>query len=45
MQEIKADMNVIPVELLNFAGYHCEFHPAEKKGYSGVAIMAKNQTG
>lgn len=43
MQEIKADMNVIPVELLNFAGYHCEFHPAEKKGYSGVAIMAKTK--
>lgn len=41
LQEIKADMSVIPVELLNFAGYHCEFHPAEKKGYSGVAIMAK----
>lgn len=43
MQEIKADMNVIPVELLNFADYHCEFHPAEKKGYSGVAIMAKTK--
>lgn len=43
MQEIKADMSVIPVELLNFAGYHCEFHPAEKKGYSGVAIMAKTK--
>lgn len=43
LQEIKADMSVIPVELLNFAGYHCEFHPAEKKGYSGVAIMAKTK--
>ncbi|MBX9597385.1 MAG: exodeoxyribonuclease III [Burkholderiales bacterium] len=43
LQEIKADMSVIPLELLNFAGYHCEFHPAEKKGYSGVAIMAKTK--
>lgn len=41
LQEIKADFSVIPFELLNFNGYHCEYYPAEKKGYSGVAIMAK----
>ncbi len=43
LQEIKADLTVIPSELLNFNGYHCEFHPAEKKGYSGVAIFAKTK--
>ena len=37
LQEIKADMSVIPLELLNFAGYHCEFHPAEKKAI--VALL------
>lgn len=41
LQEIKADLSVIPSELLNFAGYYCKFHPAQKKGYSGVAILAK----
>lgn len=43
LQEIKADLSVIPAEILNLHGYHCEFHPAEKKGYSGVAILAKNK--
>ena len=43
LQELKADLSVIPTELLNFNGYHCEFHPAQKKGYSGVAIMSKHQ--
>jgi len=43
LQEIKADLDSIPKELLNFAGYHCEFHPAQKKGYSGVAIMAREK--
>jgi exodeoxyribonuclease-3 len=43
LQELKADLSVIPAELLNFNGYHCEFHPAQKKGYSGVAIMARNK--
>lgn len=43
LQEIKADLSVIPKDLLAFAGYSCEFHPAQKKGYSGVAIMAKQK--
>ena len=43
LQEIKADLTVIPSELFNFNVYHCEFHPAEKKGYSGVAIFAKTK--
>ncbi len=43
LQEIKADLSVIPKDLLSFAGYNCEFHSAQKKGYSGVAIMAKQK--
>ncbi len=41
LQEIKADASVIPAELFDFNGYHCEFYPAQKKGYSGVAIMSR----
>ena len=41
LQEIKADHSVIPPELYTFNNYHCEFFPAQKKGYSGVAILAK----
>jgi exodeoxyribonuclease-3 len=41
VQEIKADLDSIPEELRNFDGYHCEYHPAEKKGYSGVGIISK----
>lgn len=43
LQEIKADHDSIPAELKNFAGYHTSYHPAQKKGYSGVAILAKKQ--
>lgn len=41
LQEIKANIEDIPQELKNFNGYHASFHPAQKKGYSGVAIYSK----
>lgn len=41
LQEIKANLEDIPHELKNINGYHCHFHPAQKKGYSGVAIYSK----
>lgn len=41
LQEIKADIDSIPHELKNISGYHCEYHSAEKKGYSGVGIISK----
>ncbi|MFN7095803.1 MAG: exodeoxyribonuclease III, partial [Burkholderiales bacterium] len=41
LQEIKAHLDDIPKELLNWNGYFSQFHPAAKKGYSGVAIYAK----
>ncbi|MDD3772561.1 MAG: exodeoxyribonuclease III [Weeksellaceae bacterium] len=43
IQEIKAQENQIQEEIaiLNDLGYHSYWHPAEKKGYSGVAILSK----
>lgn len=43
LQEIKvaeADFDASPFEEL---GYHCAIFPAEKKGYSGVAIFSKQK--
>jgi exodeoxyribonuclease-3 len=41
IQELKANLKDIPPELIKFNGYYSEFHPAQKKGYSGVAIYSK----
>lgn len=43
-QEIKATEDQIDIISLQSLGYgYCYFHPAEKKGYSGVAILAKQK--
>lgn len=41
LQEIKATIEDIPKELINWNNYHAFFHPAIKRGYSGVAIYSK----
>jgi exodeoxyribonuclease-3 len=43
LQEVKALPIQIPeiLALIEQLGYHYYFHPAEKKGYSGVAILTK----
>ncbi len=41
LQEIKAMREQLPVELQELKGYHSYFYSAERKGYSGVAIYAK----
>ena len=41
LQELKADEEAIPAELKNITGYHCYYHSAKKKGYSGVGILSK----
>jgi exodeoxyribonuclease-3 len=41
LQEIKAAVEDIPSELMNWNGYYTQYHPAQKKGYSGVAILAR----
>lgn len=40
-QEIKANINDLPSELLNLDGYNLYLNSAVKKGYSGVAIFTK----
>src|SRR5437867_7279113 len=43
LQEIKAQEPDLPRALLAPRGLHAFFHPAEKRGYSGVAIYAKRE--
>ncbi len=43
LQEIKAKVEQLDEELLNIEGYKSYFNPAERKGYSGVAIYSKIQ--
>ncbi|MBU1064040.1 endonuclease/exonuclease/phosphatase family protein, partial [bacterium] len=43
VQETKAQMDVLPHDLLNIQGYHSVFSSAEKKGYSGVATFTKRK--
>jgi len=43
LQEIKAEMNKVPAELINPAGYFSFYNPAQKKGYSGTAIFTKQK--
>ena len=45
LQEIKAQEADLPRALLAPKGLHAYFHPAEKRGYSGVAIYAKREPG
>jgi exodeoxyribonuclease III len=41
LQEIKASPEQVGVHAIEQLGYHHYWHPAEKKGYSGVAIFSK----
>lgn len=43
LQEIKASPEQVGVLELEEMGYHHYWHPAEKKGYSGVAIFTKKK--
>lgn len=42
-QEIKATQDQIPLLEIEALGYHDYWFPAQKKGYSGVAILSKIQ--
>jgi len=42
-QEIKAQIPQIPAELFEELGYHHYWFPAERKGYSGVALLSKTK--
>jgi exodeoxyribonuclease III len=41
LQEIKASKDDIDIELIESAGYRSYWFPAQKKGYSGVAILSR----
>jgi len=43
LQELKAQLPDMSEAMLAPAGYHGFFHPAEKKGYSGVGIYSRKQ--
>jgi exodeoxyribonuclease-3 len=43
LQETKAQMAFLDGDIFRPAGYHCYFHDAEKKGYSGVGIYSKKE--
>ncbi|WP_269531813.1 exodeoxyribonuclease III [Chitinimonas sp. BJYL2] len=41
LQEIKAQLSDLSAQMQAPAGYHGYFHPAEKKGYSGVGLYSR----
>lgn len=41
LQEIRADLSIVEKGAYHLKNYHCYYQPAEKKGYSGVGIFAK----
>lgn len=43
LQEIKANPDQFNPLLFNELGYNCFWNPAQKKGYSGVAILCKEK--
>ncbi|HHH84716.1 MAG TPA: exodeoxyribonuclease III [Firmicutes bacterium] len=43
VQETKAQPDQFPDELRNVPGYHLYLHSAERKGYSGVALWARQE--
>ena len=43
IQETKAQIDQLTDELYHPKGYHCFYHDAQKKGYSGVALYCKNK--
>ncbi len=43
LQEIKALESDIPPEVHGWENMHAFYHPAEKKGYAGVAVLCKRE--
>jgi exodeoxyribonuclease III len=41
LQEVKANPDQVPVEVRDIDGYRSSWHPATKRGYSGVTIYSK----
>lgn len=43
IQETKAQIHQLQANAFQPEGYHCFYHDAEKKGYSGVALYCRNK--
>lgn len=43
LQEVRADLGILPTELKNLSGYHLTLFPAEKKGYAGTATLSREK--
>ena len=43
VQELKAQQDDLPRRLLAPRGWHAHFHPARKRGYSGVAVYSRHR--
>ena len=43
IQETKAQVHQLEDEVFHPQGYHCYYHDAVKKGYSGVAVFCKKK--
>jgi exodeoxyribonuclease III len=43
VQETKAMVDDLPPDLVDVPGYHLKLHSAKRKGYSGVAIYARDE--
>jgi exodeoxyribonuclease III len=43
LQETKAQLQQLDADVFFPSGYHCFYHDAEKKGYSGVAIYCRQK--
>lgn len=43
IQETKAQIHQLEDDIFHPAGFHCHYHDAEKKGYSGVALYSRHE--
>ena len=43
VQETKAQLSQLDANIFNPVGFHCFYHDAEKKGYSGVALYCRKK--
>ncbi len=43
LQEVKANLDQVNLDIFTELGYHYYWYPAQKKGYSGVAILTKEK--
>jgi exodeoxyribonuclease-3 len=43
LQEVRAEPHQVPKEILDLSNYSKNWFPAEKKGYSGVAILSREE--